>query len=233
MNNVFFGIHVDPNSLGGMSLVLLLSIVLAGMIGLERELHGHPAGLRTHILVCMGSTLITMVSVHIGTTSPGRPSDPARLAAQIVSGIGFLGAGAIIREGATVKGLTTAASIWTTAGIGIALGAGPYYGQIALIATVLVLGTLWLLNVVEDWIEVKLHRRRVLEVEVTKSERFASIVLGCLAAYNVNVFSIDYRDSTDKDKIDMRLLVRIPERFDRETFLADLAEHPGVTAARM
>src|SRR5437588_2576841 len=127
----FFGLSINPHSTFGMSIALVLSVVLSGLIGLERELHGHPAGLRTHILVCVGSTLITIVSVHIGMGVGGQQpkSDPARLAAQIVSGIGFLGAGAIIREGATVKGLTTAASVWATAAIVTALGSGPFHAQ--------------------------------------------------------------------------------------------------------
>src|SRR5881227_2783375 len=111
----FFGIQIDPGSVGGMTVALMLSVLMGGLIGLEREIHGHPAGLRTHILVCLGATLMTLVSVNMGNGSNDR------IAAQIVSGIGFLGAGAIIREGVSIRGLTTAASIWATAGVGIAL----------------------------------------------------------------------------------------------------------------
>src|SRR5512143_569517 len=121
----FFGIHVQPQSMSGMAFALLLSVLLGGLVGLERELHAHPAGLRTHILVCLGSCLMTLVSVNMGHGSNDR------IAAQVVSGVGFLGAGAIIREGATVRGLTTAASIWSTAGIGIALGTSPFFGEVA------------------------------------------------------------------------------------------------------
>src|SRR5690349_2341633 len=116
--------RIDRFSLWGQAFALLLAVLLGGAIGLERELRGQAAGLRTHVLVCVGATLITLTSVEIGMDKSGTfHGDPARLAAQIVSGIGFLGAGAILREGLSIRGLTTSASIWTTAGIGIAIGA--------------------------------------------------------------------------------------------------------------
>lgn len=104
------------------SIRLVLSLVFGSIVGFERETSGRPAGLRTHLLVCMGSTLITIVSI----TGFPFTADPARVAAQIVSGVGFLGAGTIMKEGAIVKGLTTAASLWVVAGIGMAVGTGNY-----------------------------------------------------------------------------------------------------------
>jgi putative Mg2+ transporter-C (MgtC) family protein len=127
---------------------LLIAVILSGLVGLERETHGRAAGLRTHILVCLGSTLITLTSMHIFEIYRGVTSiDPARIAAQVVSGIGFLGAGTIIRSRASIRGLTTAASLWTVAGIGLAVGVGFYQG--AYTATLLVLITLFLLNKIE------------------------------------------------------------------------------------
>src|SRR5436305_268941 len=106
---------------------LVLAVVLGGAIGLERELKGKPAGLRTNILICMGAALLTDVSLGIGLTVTGqRIGDPARLAAQIVSGVGFLGAGTIMQGSGMVTGLTSAATIWVVAAIGIAIGAGEY-----------------------------------------------------------------------------------------------------------
>jgi putative Mg2+ transporter-C (MgtC) family protein len=105
-------------------LKILLAAMLGGIIGLERELSHKEAGLRTNILIAIGSTLITILSFKIAAMSPG--ADPARLTAQIVSGIGFLGAGAIIQARFAVHGLTTAATIWTVAAIGIAVGSGFY-----------------------------------------------------------------------------------------------------------
>lgn len=121
---------------------LLLAVLLGGLIGLEREVLGRPAGLRTHILVSTGSALIMVVSAYAFESG-----DPARLAAQVVSGIGFLGAGTIMREGASVRGLTTAASLWVVAGIGLAVGVGYYYA--AAVTTLLVYFSLKALNKVE------------------------------------------------------------------------------------
>jgi putative Mg2+ transporter-C (MgtC) family protein len=101
---------------------LLLAAVLGGAIGAERELNDQAAGLRTHMLLTIGACLFTLVSAY----GFGAPTDPSRLAAQVVTGIGFLGGGAIVRHGLTVKGLTTAASIWATASVGVAVGAGQY-----------------------------------------------------------------------------------------------------------
>jgi len=128
-------------------LKLALAILLGGAIGLEREIAGKPAGLRTNILICIGAALITDVSLTIGVGANGvRVGDPARLAAQIVSGIGFIGAGTIMQTRGTVTGLTSAATIWVVAAIGIAIGAGRYVeatGAGALVTGVLAgLGTL-------------------------------------------------------------------------------------------
>src|SRR5918997_4663484 len=116
---------------------LLLAAVLGGAVGAEGELHDHPAGLRTHVLLTIGACLFTLISAY----GFGGPADPSRLAAQIVTGIGFLGGGAIVRHGLTVKGLTTAASIWATASVGVAIGAGSYILGVG--GAVLVVGTLF------------------------------------------------------------------------------------------
>lgn len=120
---------------------LTLACVLGGLIGIEREKNRHPAGFRTHILVCVGSALIMLCNIYIFEEYKNYANiDPARFGAQVISGIGFLGAGTILKEGVTVKGLTTAASLWSVAGIGLAVGLGFYIG--AIYATILVLVTL-------------------------------------------------------------------------------------------
>ncbi len=138
---------------------LIIATLLGGLIGLEREKHGRAAGLRTHILVCVGSALIMLTSIYISTLYKGITSaDPARIAAGVVTGIGFLGAGTIIRFGASVRGLTTAASLWAVAGLGLAVGCGFYSG--AFVASALILITLFLLTGLErglirkDWYKV-------------------------------------------------------------------------------
>ncbi len=105
-------------------LTLLATIVSAGIVGFERELHGHAAGLRTHILISLGASLIMSLSIFAFPVNNGYTRDPARLAAQVVSGIGFIGAGTIMQNGTGIKGLTTAASLWVCGGIGLACGSG-------------------------------------------------------------------------------------------------------------
>jgi putative Mg2+ transporter-C (MgtC) family protein len=129
---------------------LLLAAVLGGAVGLERELHEREAGLRTHLLVAVGAALFTLVSAYAWhdfqfSRAGGVTFDPTRIAAQIVTGIGFLGAGAIIRQGASIRGLTTAATLWVVAAIGLSAGAGYYAAAVA--TTVIVLASLWPLRV--------------------------------------------------------------------------------------
>ncbi len=127
---------------------LLLAALCSGSIGLEREVHGRAAGFRTHILVCVGSTLVMLTAIHLFEMYRGIVEvDPGRLAGQVISGIGFLGAGTIIQFKDSVRGLTTAASLWVAAGIGLAVGSGFYVGAIA--TTVIVLVALYILSSVE------------------------------------------------------------------------------------
>jgi putative Mg2+ transporter-C (MgtC) family protein len=110
---------------------LFLSVVLGGFIGLERQIHRRTAGLRTHMLVSLGSCLIMLTSMYVFDIYKNQtPLDPARIAAGVITGIGFLGAGAIMKEGEGIRGLTTAASLWVVAGIGLAIGCGFYSASI-------------------------------------------------------------------------------------------------------
>jgi len=128
---------------------LLLTLLLSGLIGLERQVHRRNAGLRTHILVALGSCLIMLTSLYVFDIYKDKVSlDPARIAAGVITGIGFLGAGTIIRDPEGVRGLTTAASLWVVAGIGLAVGTG--FNKIAVIATVLVLVVLHFLRYAES-----------------------------------------------------------------------------------
>ncbi|MDB4874640.1 MAG: hypothetical protein JWM41_1086 [Gemmatimonadetes bacterium] len=140
---------------------LLLATVLGGAVGLEREMAGKPAGLRTNILICVGAALFTQLSVDmatIGFTPDGRPyGDTTRITAQIVSGIGFLGAGAILHGGGAVVGLTTAATIWVVGAIGAAVGAGAYVEACG--GTLVIMGILVGLRPVEHRLMAK--RRRI------------------------------------------------------------------------
>jgi len=215
----------------------VLALVLGGLIGLEREWRGHPAGMRTHILVCVGAALITLSSIQIGTGLAGPyHGDPGHIAAQIVSGVGFLGAGAIIREGITIHGLTTAASIWATAGIGITIGAGPRMGELAVIATAIGLLTLSVLNRLEDFINVRQHVCR-LEIEVEEADHGPARVLALLAENGILVYGQQSEpgkgaglDGAMRLTRRMSLRVRLPKTFDRAKLNTLLTEEPGVTA---
>lgn len=133
---------------------LVLAAVLAGLVGIEREAKGRAAGFRTHILVCMGSTLIMLTGLHLLAAYQGTVQmDPARMAAQVVSGIGFLGAGTIIQFRDSIRGLTTAASVWAAAGIGLAVGSGFYVGAVS--ATAIVLVALYGLRRIEQRVRSK------------------------------------------------------------------------------
>ena len=162
---------------------LALAVIFGGAIGLERELKGKPAGLRTNILICVGATLLTDVSVSISLVNGSRIGDPARLAAQIVSGIGFIGAGTIMQSSGTVTGLTSAATIWVVAAIGIAVGSGNYVGAA---------GACALVTVVLAWlgrIEHKIKRfRRVTHLTVrTKPGTPLEAISGTLAEEGIKV----------------------------------------------
>ncbi|HEV3484099.1 MAG TPA: MgtC/SapB family protein [Vicinamibacterales bacterium] len=134
---------------------LLLAAVLGGMLGFERELRQKSAGLRTNILIAVGSALFTVMSYEL---AEGPVADPSRIAAQIVTGVGFLGAGAIMRTGSGVQGLTTAATVWVNAAVGVAAGGGEY--RLAAIATGVTLLALLLLQPVERFIDTRVGKNR-------------------------------------------------------------------------
>lgn len=147
---------------------LVLAAVLGAVVGSEREIHGHPAGMRTHLLVSLGSGLFTVVSIHgfLGVLDPAiqAPVDPSRVAAQIVTGIGFLGAGAILKDGLTIRGLTTAASLWVTAAIGLAAGAGE--AALSVLVTVIAFVSLWPLNAIAERLHGQVRQRGRIRFEV-------------------------------------------------------------------
>src|SRR5437867_10735285 len=150
---------LDANLQVDLAARLLVASALGAAIGLEREIHEHPAGMRTHLLVALGSAAFTVVSIYgfVGLLGPteGALPEPTRIASNIVTGIGFLGAGAILKYGTSIHGLTTAASLWATAAVGLAVGTGGYV--VALVATAVALVSLWPLQRVTD--RVRTRRR--------------------------------------------------------------------------
>ncbi len=187
---------------------LVVAAALGGLIGGEREIHGHPAGIRTHMLVALGSALFTMLSIHGFGQGPGSGIDPTRIAAQIVTGIGFLGAGAILKDGVVVRGLTTAASLWATAAVGLATGAGEYV--LALVAAAVILVSLWPINALVE----RVHGTTVPEVQLRLHlERVDLVgdVSAALAEHRVDIGSIaTQRMGHETYRADLSLRSRTP-----------------------
>jgi putative Mg2+ transporter-C (MgtC) family protein len=177
-------------SLLDIALRLTLVVILCGAIGLERETRDQPAGVRTHVLVGMGAAIFTLISAYgfSDLERPGAPIDPTRIAAQIVTGVGFLGAGAIIHQGLAVRGLTTAAAVWISAAIGMACGVGFY--TLALAGSALVLIALLVFRHIRAALLARVRTDRfVLEVEVEPAA--LSTVLDTVAAHGAKLDSID------------------------------------------
>lgn len=186
---------------------LTLSCVLGGVIGYERQSRRKSAGLRTNMLVCLGSCLVMLLSTALYQGVEGRTNaDPARLAAQVVSGIGFLGAGAIMKEGLTVTGLTTAACLWVVAGVGLATGGGYYTA--ALLATGLVFVTLGALSRIDEWV---LHDNHILLTVFTRDLPGQLVHINeCLEDLNLTVHTV----KTVRSEVSDRALVLEFELFN-------------------
>ena len=203
---------------------LLVAILLGSLIGLERETHGRPAGLRTHVLVCMGSTLFTIASYVIAgpQRAVGPINDPGRIAAQIVTGIGFLGAGTIIHQGSVVRGLTTAASIWAVAAIGLAIGIGGSMMYLAIIASVLVFGTLYLMGRMDKFL-LATHDERRVTITTDRSPEILCDILHIIGQSNAKLRSIDTRDSDEGDAQVVQVRLRVALDFDEVALASNLA----------
>jgi putative Mg2+ transporter-C (MgtC) family protein len=213
---------------------LAVAAALGGAIGIERELREREAGFRTHMLVSMGAALFTLVSAYawgdfVFSQASGVTYDPTRIAAQIVTGIGFIGAGAIIRQGLSVRGLTTAATLWLVAAIGMACGAGFYWA--AVIATAISLVSLGPLRVVSRRVGDRTHRRELvvdLEPEAT-----AAPVLAALEQLGVEVTSFSMAAHGDGRRL--ACIVELPQHEDAAEVvlrLGELAEVSGVKWTR-
>jgi putative Mg2+ transporter-C (MgtC) family protein len=205
---------------------LLMAAVLSGAIGFEREFHGRAAGFRTHILLCVGSTLVMLTSIHIFDIYIARvPVDPGRIAAGVVTGIGFLGAGTIMHAKASVRGLTTAASLWVVAGIGLAVGSGLYFGSF--VTAVIAIVTLFLFSKMEH----SMIRKNWYKTILVESKEGASQLKGIrsvLAEYEVQVNDFEVERSQDGADMMLKIGVRLStSRFD-EDILQDISRLDGV-----
>jgi putative Mg2+ transporter-C (MgtC) family protein len=212
---------------------LALAAVLGGLIGMERELREREAGLRTHLLVAVGSALFTIVSAYgfdafLRSGADVVQADPTRIAAQIVTGIGFLGAGAIIRQGFSVRGLTTAATLWVVAAVGLAAGAG-YYSA-AVITTALVLVALYPLRIIAFRI---LRRFRVedgrLLVELPAGHP-PGAVIDEIESAGARIGSVDVSQEGDRRRLELDVV--LPRDMPAPRLVARIADVERVTEVR-
>jgi putative Mg2+ transporter-C (MgtC) family protein len=211
---------------------LALAAALGAAIGVEREIREREAGLRTHLLVSLGSALFTITSAYgfhafLASGQSVVRADPTRIAAQIVTGIGFLGAGAIIRQGLSVRGLTTAATLWVVAAIGLASGAG-YYSA-AVISTVLVLVSLWPLRILAFRIFLRFRPDRGRLLVDLAPGRSAAPVLAAVEASGGRIESLSI--GGDEERRSLALEVDVPEEA-RLQMTSAVSELEGVRGIR-
>jgi putative Mg2+ transporter-C (MgtC) family protein len=223
---------VPDLSLGELLFRITLAGVLGGAIGAERELRERGAGLRTHTLVAVGAALFTLVSAYGWSdfrfsNSQGVVFDPTRIAAQIVTGIGFLGAGAIIRQGLSVRGLTTAATLWAVAAIGLAAGAGYYSAAAA--TTVLVLFALWPLRIAANRLYSRVRPEQVrLLVELRTGETGAPL-LEVLEQAGAQPAQLEFEEEGGKRRVAVQL--ELPDRRLQTAIVARLMEREEILGA--
>lgn len=205
---------------------LVLATILGGAVGLERELHGRAAGLRTHILVCLGSCLIIATAIFF---SENYGADAGKIAAGVVTGIGFLGAGTIMRYRASVIGLTTAASIWTVSAIGLAVGCGFY--PAAFWTTLIALVTLALLTRVErKW----LHKEwlRLLKIETKGELQQLGKIRQVFSQYRAEVRDLEISKIENTRNYLLEIQLRLPRDSDEQLIITEIMRLEGVEKAR-
>ncbi len=206
---------------------LLLSAALGALIGFEREHSNRPAGLRTNTLVCIGAALVQITSIDIFNRYSGQTNiDPARLGAQVISGIGFLGAGTIIREGTNIKGLTTAAGLWVVACIGIAIGSGSYAAGI--MGAVLAYIILRSMRVVEYKMA---NRSKYLELDLEIANKPGEI--GRIGKYlgekNISIRNMVFKEYEDDDeRVNLYLSIKLPTKLMKQEVIGNLLDEEGV-----
>jgi putative Mg2+ transporter-C (MgtC) family protein len=205
---------------------LLLAAGLGALVGFEREEHGQSAGLRTHMILAVGATLAMTLSINLSLQFlPTAGGDPTRLAAQVISGIGFLGAGAILRYGASIRGLTTATSLWTLAIVGLAVGAGEY--MIGAVTTLFLLIILSLLDLAEKHL---VHANIQVPLVVVGKDDLLRIddLKALLAKHKIEMSSLFVSKNLKKHTIRLRVMILYRARMPIQTLLDDLSALPGV-----
>jgi putative Mg2+ transporter-C (MgtC) family protein len=206
---------------------VLVGAALGAVIGLERERDNQPAGLRTHMILVIGATLAMVLSVNLGYlyARPGTPADPARLAAQVISGIGFLGAGAILRYGYNVKGLTTATSLWTMAIVGLTVGAGYYL--VGVVTTAIMLVVLGLLNVIENRF-VRTSVTRFISVQADYHKGVVKEIRKKVNEFVDDLLSFTIQKHYKSKRLRIQIVARIPKDQILEDLIDALSDVEGV-----
>ena len=203
------------------------SVLLGGIIGFERERDSQPAGLRTHMILVVGACLAMMLSVNIATSAG---SDPARLAAQVISGVGFLGAGAIMRFGFNVKGLTTATTLWTMAIVGLTVGLGYY--AVASITTLVLMIILSVLDIVEKRF-VRINVIRNITVDVHDHKGIIRDVRKTMARIADQVISFSVQKSIKSKSLRLVIVARFNRSEKIENMVEQISEIEGVKAFKI
>jgi putative Mg2+ transporter-C (MgtC) family protein len=200
---------------------LLLAALFGIAVGFERERKGQPAGLRTHTILSVGSALAMTLSINLAFPS----YDPTRLAAQVVSGIGFLGAGAILRYGTSVKGLTTATSLWTMAVVGLATGAGYYL--VAACTTALLLIILVAFNIFE---KKYIHQATMLTIAISAENRSGLVndIKKIVTPYSKEITSTSFTKNVEKDSVTISLTVITTSTDQNDVLINKLSDIKGV-----
>jgi len=206
---------------------ILVGALLGAVIGFERERDSQPAGLRTHMILVVGATLAMVLSVNLGYlfARPGTPADPARLAAQVISGIGFLGAGAILRYGFNVKGLTTATSLWTMAIVGMAVGAGYYL--VGVFTTALMLVVLALLNVIEKRF-VRKPISRFITIQADYRKGVVKSIRQIVQDFSEDLVSFNIQKHVKNKRLRIQVMTRISRDQKLEELVETLSDVEGV-----
>ncbi|HKJ79685.1 MAG TPA: MgtC/SapB family protein [Prolixibacteraceae bacterium] len=207
---------------------ILVAFILGMLIGIERETQDQPAGMRTHILICIGATVVMLISIFIPQTFTNfQNGDPGRIAAQVVSGIGFLGAGAILKFGTDIKGLTTAASIWTIAAVGLAVGAGMFV--VAFIAVGVILFALTIMDIFEK----KLFKERTLrKIELVVNRRNSDLnqVKQLLKERNIKVVSTGFERNLGEANDKITFMVGVTPLLDIQKLSDELETQTGIVS---
>lgn len=195
----------DIYSIAEIVMRISLAALFGGMVGYEREATNRPAGFRTHVLVCVGAALAMMTGEHAARLFPG--SEPTRVGAQVVSGIGFLGAGTIMRAGFNVRGLTTAASLWAVSCVGLACGIGFYSGAIAVGVSIFIIMTIF------KRVERGMWEKNTFKTAVIRSRKVRRSLTELNALFGslgVEVKHLEFQDSPREGESIMRFTIRMP-----------------------